>query len=192
MAEISLSMYNNSIEFIMNNDMKLLKKITKKEGIVDLLQKDITNFLVEISQQSITKDISKEIASLLHMVNDLERIGDHCENLAKLTEKIIDGKIKISEGALEELKDISGITREFIESTVKVIGAKNKKFLQNARYFESRIDKLEDNYRENHIKRLNEGRCKVTAGLIYVDMLANFEKLGDHTYNIAEAIAGIK
>lgn len=192
MAEIALSMYNRSIEFIETRDLKLLKKILKKEEAIDLLQKDITNFLVTISQQSITKEISKEIASLINMVNNIERIGDHCESLAFLVEKIIDGKINITEEAIKELEELSKITREFVETTKDKMGAKNKAYLRSAKFFESRINKLEDRYRENHIGRLNDGSCSVSAGLIYVDMLTNFEKIGDHTYNIAEAIAGIK
>lgn len=192
MAEIALSMYGTAVDFLLTKDMKLYEKVMRKEGIIDLLQKDITEFLVIISQQSITKPISREITSLINMVNNLERIGDHCESLAKQGEKVIDGKISITEEAITELKDISKITREFLEATFSEMGAKNKKFLQTAKFFESRINKLEDMYREKHMERLNDGACNVSAGLIYVDMLTNFEKMGDHTYNIAEAIAGIK
>ena len=192
MTEITFSMFNNAVDYLLTREQKLYEKVIKKEGIVDLLQKDITNFLVIISQQSITKSISREIASLINMVNNLERIGDHCESLAKLGEKIIDGKINISEDANKEIKQISAATGEFIEATMKVMPAKNKKYLQDAKMFERRINKLEDKYRENHIKRLNEGSCSVAAGLIYVDILNSFEKMGDHTFNIAEAIAGIK
>jgi phosphate:Na+ symporter len=192
MAGIAFSMYNNAIDFIFTRDMKLLKKVMRKEEVIDLLQKDITNFLVVISQQSITKAISREIASLINIINNLERIGDHCENLSQLGEKIIDGKIVITDEAYNELREISKLAGEFIESAKNEMGAKNKKYLQSAKFLESRIDSLEDTYRENHIQRLNDGTCNVSAGLVYVDMLTNFEKIGDHTYNIAEAIAGIK
>jgi phosphate:Na+ symporter len=192
MAEITFSMYSTAVEFIKTKEMKLYEKVIKKEGHVDLLQKDITNFLVIISQQSITKAISKEIASLINMINNLERIGDHCENLVKQGEKIIDGKIAISDIAKKEIDEISKLVGEFIEKTKGEMGGVNKKYLQDAKFFESRINKLEDMSREKHIQRLNEGTCSVAAGLIYVDMLTNFEKMGDHTYNIAEAIAGLK
>ncbi len=192
MAQTVAKMYNNAVDFIFTKDMKLYKKVIKREDSVDLFQKDITNFLVEISQQSITKDISREIASLMNMVNNLERVGDHCENLAKLGEKIIDNKIKISGTARTELEDISTIAGDFIKSAVKEIPIPNKSYLQSAKFFEQRVNNLEDTYRERHIQRLNDGSCKVSAGLIYVDMLTNFEKIGDHMYNISEAIAGRK
>ncbi|MFC1856179.1 Na/Pi cotransporter family protein [Thermodesulfobacteriota bacterium] len=192
MATVCCGMYGNAVEFLETRDMKLFEKVLRKEGVIDLLQKDITNFLVIISQQSITKAISKEIASLINIVSNLERVGDHCENLVLQGEKIMDAKIKISETAKKELDELSGETGKFLESMNSEIGVFNKKYLTKAKAFERRINKFEDKFRENHIQRLNDGECSVSAGLIYVDLLTNFEKIGDHTFNIAEAIGGYK
>lgn len=192
MARIAQEMVDETLHFLQDNDLKRIAALEKQEDLTDVLQKEITNFLVALSQQSITEESSREIASMMHMVNDLERVGDHCENLWNLSRRKLDQKIAFSVVAMHEIAEISALTGNFLALTVKAMEEKDRSIYEEARRLEDAIDELEERLRNNHIHRLNTGECTVNSGLIFIDMLHNFEKIGDHTYSLAKAVVGKK
>ena len=192
MARIALEMVDETLAFLQDNDLKRLPALEKNEDLTDALQKEITNFLVSLSQTSITQESSKEIASMMHMVNDLERVGDYCENLWLLSQRKLDQKITFSEIAMKEIAEISEVTRNFLARIVTALEEKDVEVYAEAQTLEDTIDDLEERLRNNHIRRLNTGECTVTSGLIFIDMLHNLEKIGDHTFNLAKAVVGRK
>ncbi len=192
MAQIALEMVDETVLFLKDSDEKRIAPLEKKEEMVDMLQKEITDFLVALSQKSITPETSKDIASMMHMVNDLERVGDHCENLWRLGQRKIQQRITFSEIAMGELADIAKNTRDFLAFIVEAQARGDRTILDKANHMENVVDDLEEVLRNNHIARLNTGECAVLPGLIFIDMLHNFEKIGDHTFNVAEAVIGKK
>jgi len=192
MAHICLEMLEESIAFMKNPDDRKLPALKKKEELTDLLQKEITEFLVAISQKSISQKISTEIRSVLRMVNNLERIGDLCENLWELGMRKKEQKIEYSEIGTKELAGLETWTRNFLSFVVDALDADDQTILEQARERELIIDRMEEELRNNHTERLNCGECAVLPGLIFIDVIHNFEKIGDHTFNIAEAVAGKK
>ncbi|MBW2512843.1 MAG: Na/Pi cotransporter family protein [Deltaproteobacteria bacterium] len=192
MAQVAQEMVDETLAFLQDNDLKRLPALEKKEDLTDVLQKEITNFLVSLSQTSITQESSKEVASMMHMVNDLERVGDHCENLWLLSQRKLEQKITFSEIAMNEIAEISEITKNFLARIVRALEEKDVGVYDEAHELEDAIDDLEERLRNNHIRRLNTGECTVTSGLIFIDMLHNFEKIGDHTFNFAKAVVGKK
>ncbi len=192
MSQIAQDMVDETLLFLQDNDLKKIPGLEKNEDLTDVLQKEITDFLVKLSQKSITQETSQEVASMMNMVNDLERVGDHCENLWNLNQRKLDQKITFSEIAMNEISEISDLTREFLATIVQALEDKNTGILDEAYRLEDGIDDIEERLRNNHIKRLNTGECTVNSGLIFIDMLHNFEKIGDHTYNFAKAVVGKK
>ena len=192
MARVALEMVDESLAFLQDNDLKRLPALEQKEVLTDALQKEITNFLVALSQTSITQESSQELASMMHMVNDLERVGDYCENLWLLSQRKLDQKITFSAIAMNEIAEISEVTRSFLARIVRALEEKDIEVYAEAQVLEDTIDELEDRLRNNHIKRLNTGECTVNSGLIFIDMLHNLEKIGDHTFNLAKAVVGRK
>jgi phosphate:Na+ symporter len=192
MAQVAQEMVDETLAFLQDNDLKRLPALEKKEDLTDVLQKEITNFLVSLSQTSITQESSREVASMMHMVNDLERVGDHCENLWLLSQRKLEQKITFSEIAMNEIAEISEITKNFLARIVRALEEKDVGVYDEAHELEDAIDDLEERLRNNHIRRLNTGECTVTSGLIFIDMLHNFEKIGDHTFNLAKAVVGKK
>lgn len=192
MARIAQEMVVDTLDFLQDNNLKRIPDLEKKEDLTDVLQKEITDFLVALSQQSITEETSKEVVSMMHMVSDIERVGDHCENLWTLSQRKLDQKIVFSEVALNEIAEISKLTRDFLAVIVNALEEKDTGVFDEAHRLEDAIDDLEEKLRTNHIKRLNTGECTVNSGLIFIDMLHNFEKIGDHTYNFAKAVVGKK
>ncbi len=192
MAQICLDMLDETVLFMQDMDEKRIPGLEKKEDMVDLLQKEITDFLVALSQMSITQETSRDIASMMHMVNDLERVGDHCENLWLLTQRKKTQKVIFSDVAGGEIQELAGKTRDFLDFVIAAMERRDRTIGQKADYMEEGIDQLENLLRNNHISRLNTGECGVQQGLIYIDMLHNFEKIGDHTFNVTKAIIGAK
>ncbi|PLX90011.1 MAG: Na/Pi cotransporter, partial [Desulfuromonas sp.] len=192
MAQIASTMVDDSLAFLQDNDLKRVPGLVKREELVDLLQKEITDFLVSLSQKSITQETSREVASMMHMVNDIERIGDHCENLWRLCQRKLDQKIDFSSIAQSEIQEISDLTRNFLAVITNALENNDRTIYDRAQEMENAIDHIEESLRNNHINRLNTGECSVNSGLIFIDMLHNFEKIGDHTYNLAKAVVGKK
>jgi phosphate:Na+ symporter len=192
MAETALAMASDTLKFLQDGDTKCLPALRKKEELVDHLQKEITNFLVALSQQSISQDTSREVASMMHMLNDLERIGDHCENLWRLGQRKVEERIDFSDIANQEIANISKVTHDFLTLVIDALRQGDRTIFDQAQSLEDAVDNLENSLRNNHIRRLNTGECSVDSGLIFIDMLHNFEKIGDHSFNLAEAIVGKK
>ncbi|MDT8440950.1 MAG: Na/Pi cotransporter family protein [Desulfuromonadales bacterium] len=192
MAEITRTMVVDTLELLQDNDSKRIPGLEKRENLVDLLQREITDFLVSLSQKSITQETSKEVASMMHMVNDLERIADHCENLWQLNQRKLDQKIEFSATARGEIAEISDLACNFYSLIAEAMELRDQKVFSRAQELENAIDSLEESLRNNHISRLNTGECSVNSGLIFIDMLHNFEKIGDHTYSLAKAVVGKK
>ncbi len=192
MARVASEMLEETFRFLLDGDLKRITSLQKKEELTDLLQKEITDFLVALSQKSITQETSREVASMIHMVNDLERVGDHCENLWTLNQRKMNQKIVFSGVAMNELTEISDLTRRFLAMTIQALDDNDLGIYTTAHDLENEIDDLEERLRNNHIKRLNTGECTVNSGLIFIDMLHNFEKIGDHTFKLAKAVVGQK
>lgn len=192
MAQVSLEMLEETLKFLEDGDEKRLPALEKKEETVDMLQKEITDFLVALSQQSIAQETSKDLASMMHMVNDLERVGDHCENLWTLGLRKKHQKITFTETGMSEIREIGEKTREFLTFVVSAMERRDTTIKEKANFMENGIDDLEETLRNNHINRLNTGECSVHSGLVFLDMLHNFEKIGDHTYNVTKVVVGAK
>ena len=192
MAQVSLEMLEETLKFLEDGDEKRIPGLEKKEEVVDLLQKEITDFLVALSQQSIAQETSRDLASMMHMVNDLERVGDHCENLWTLGLKKKSQKITFTDTGMNEIREIGAKTKEFLAFVVSAMERRDITIKEKANFMENGIDDLEETLRNNHINRLNTGECSVHSGLVFLDMLHNFEKIGDHTYNVTKAVVGAK
>ncbi len=195
MSGIVVEMFDKVLDVLTNPDKKLGKEIEEiltLENKVDLLEKEISDFLVKVSRDVLTKDQSNELTSLLHKVNELESIGDQCESIMKLLRRKYDSKISFSENAKKEIVEIAEKTKEFLKIINSYITLTDKNIMPQAEVLEMRIDELKKELRKSHIQRLNENKCEVDAGIIFIDMVSCFEKIGDHCYNIAETISGLR
>lgn len=185
-------MYDDVINSLKDRKIKKLSKWRKREDALDILQKEITRFLVKVGQKNIMPEESKEIASMLRITNNFERAGDAIENVAELIEELIEQDLKLSEAGLGDYEKISNEVRKFIGLVVGALERQEPELMAKAQKLEDTINRMREEMRGNNVVRMQSGVCAVDPSLILVDMLTAFEKMGDFCYNIAQGEAGIK
>jgi len=192
MGEAVQLMYNDVVHSLRDRKLKDLSKWRQREDIIDSLQKEITQFLTNVMQKRVSPEESKEIASLMRMANNLERAGDGVENIAQLIEELHGQNLHLSEGGMHDYELISAEVEKFLNLIVIAIQKEDMGVMVQAQKHEDEIDCMREDMRGNYIMRLQSGMCTVDPGLILVDMLTAFEKIGDFCYNVAQAVAGLK
>ena len=192
MSETAIITFKNTIDCIENRNYNRLSKWKRIENHLDAMQKEITAYLTRIYQSEVNESEAKEISSLMRMTNNIERIGDSVENIAQLMEDYLENDLKFTPAAMTDINKISGQVTNFLNLVTKGMQNHNENFMNEADALENSIDYMRENMRQDHISRLRSGDCALDPGLVFIDMLTNFEKIGDYCFNIAEAVAGLK
>lgn len=190
MAEQAKEMVNEAASGFLNLDEKILKNLPKREEALDNLQEAVTDYLMLLTQRDLSEEESRRIPALLHSVNDIERVGDHSENLMELAIRRIEGSLPFTESALDEIKLMLEKIDSMLDGAIKALNTNSIKDAKGVIKIEDDINELTEKLRQNHIERLGKGECKVRSGIIFLDMISNFEKIGDHVTNVAEAVIG--
>lgn len=192
MADIALLTLKNTLESLQTRNAKKLSKWRRYEDHLDAMQKEIIRYLTRIYQEDVSEVEAKELSSMIRVTNNIERVGDAVENLAEMAEDIIEKDIQFSKDALRDMKVISNQAVAFLMLVQEGMQDLKPNFMADAQTIEDNIDFMRDEMRTHHIYRLKEGICSNEPGLIFSDILSNFEKIGDYCYNIAQGVAGIK
>jgi phosphate:Na+ symporter len=192
MGEAVQVMFNDVIHSLKDRKIKELAKWRKREFALDVLQREVTQFLVRVTQGSISPDESKEIRSLLRMANNLERVGDAVEDVAEMIEKLFDRNLTLSQEGMRDYEEISNEIWMFLDLVVNAILHENRAVMAKARICEDTINNMEEKMKGSHLTRLQNGVCGIDSGIIFVNILAAFEKMGGFCFNIAQAVAGLK
>lgn len=192
MGEAVKVMFTDVIHSLKDRKLKELAKWRKREYALDTLQREITQFLVRVTQGPISPEESREIRSLLRIVNNLERVGDAVENVAESIEKLFEQNLYLSEEGMKDYENISHEAWTFLSLIVDAIRDEDKDIMARAREIEERINIMEDEMKGNHLIRLQGGVCSVDPGLIFVNILTYFERMGGYCFNISQAVAGLK
>lgn len=184
MGYISLQNLKTSMEAFFENDAKKCKEVFERERYINQLNEEITKYLVRAANESLSPEQSQKITSMFHIVNDIERIGDHADNIAELAQYSIDNRLKYSNAAISELLGMTNIAYEAVEEAISVMAKPREDFYRSVLDLDKEIDRMEKVLRDNHIMRLNRGECEPSSGVIYLDILSNLERIGDHSANI--------
>ena len=188
MMNLAREALNDVMRGFVENNQGLVSEVAQKEDIIDTFQADITNYLVELSQRRLSQEVSEKLPALIHSVNDIERIGDHAENLAELAERKIEEQLPFTEQAVNELQKMFGETDQMLAQVILAMETDNKDEAHNALEHEDTLNELQIQLRESHIQRLQDGECWVLSGVVFLDFVNNLEKVGDHLKNISLAI----
>lgn len=160
------------------------------EDAINNLDRKITDYLVALSSAPLTAHESEEHSILMDTVRDIERIGDHFENVIELVDHQVTGKLKLTESAMADLDEMFALTIQTVTQAIKALEDNDKEAAREVVKKEDQIDSMERTLRKKHILRLNEGECTGSSGIVFVDIVSNLERVGDHAVNIAEAVLG--
>ncbi|WP_096188406.1 Na/Pi cotransporter family protein [Evansella halocellulosilytica] len=190
MAELSEQGLKEASQFVKSKQKRHAELTYQFEDAINNLDRKITDYLVKISANSLSAQDSAQHSMLMDTVRDIERVGDHMENLIELAEYQVTNKVKMSQLAMEDLNEMFELTIETLHKAVKALEDDDIVAARSVVLKEEQIDKMERQLRKKHIIRLNEGSCDGSAGIVFVDMISNLERIGDHAVNIAEAVIG--
>ena len=191
MVEISRANVNRAYNAVLESNTKALKQITEQEETLDKLNKEISQYISKILVHNNNKQNVAEIEQYFLITGNAERIGDHALNIAGYTEVIKNKSIEFSKGAKEEIAKMQQIT----ELSLKTALDNNKErmdWLLEVEELEEQMDEMTNLYRERHLERMRKGECSKEACILYSELLTDFERIGDHILNIAQAFAKIK
>ncbi len=190
MAELSEQGLAEASQFVQTKQKRHAELAYQFEDAINNLDRKITDYLVKISANSLSDHDSAIHSTLMGTVRDVERIGDHMENIIELAEYQVANKVKMSPDAMNDLDEMFNLTIETVGQAIKSLENDDIGEARAVVLKEEKIDKMERQLRKEHIIRLNEGRCEPSAGIIFADMISNLERIGDHAVNIAEAVIG--
>ncbi|ALC83581.1 sodium-dependent phosphate transporter [Bacillus gobiensis] len=190
MGEFAIKGLEETYQFLLTKQPKHAKNAYQIEDAINNLDRKITNYLIELSSASLSDQESEEHNMLMDTVRDIERVGDHFENLIELVEYKMATRVDITESAIDDLKYMIELTVSTIKESLAALDQNDKDIAEKVIEKEEQIDKLERKLRKQHILRLNKGLCTGQAGIVFVDIISNLERIGDHAVNIAEAVAG--
>lgn len=180
-----------SIDGLLEHDEEKIASVRIIEKQVNELNHGISDFLVKLSNHERSEIENKEITSMFHIINDIERISDHCDNIANLALEAIEADIIFSAIAVEEVKEIADMTMSCVAYSIHSLTNRSVEDAEKALALESEMDKLEATYRQYHIDRLTNNECSVENGVIFIDTLSNLERMSDHAKNVAQAVLSV-
>ena len=185
MAQIARDNFQLAMQSFFYGKDEDIKNVYENENIINTLEKEITEYLIALSQHNLPEENAELVSEVYHTINDIERIGDHAENIVELAINKLDNNIELSNEALKEIEEIFKATLESVDIAIRCFKQRecNDEIIANE--IEERIDMLEKSFRNNNIIRLNSKQCYANAGLMFFDLLSNLERIGDHANNIA-------
>jgi Na/Pi-cotransporter len=186
MVRLSRKSINDGCELFFGGHPELEHKVLKREDTIDKLQHEITAYLVELSRKQLAEGEAELIPALLHAVNDAERIGDHSEDLVELTKLRNTGPHPLSEAAQKEIHDLIDKLNEQFDLTLQALTAGNHGLVPRAKAIEEEITEMLRLASDAHMRRLENHECQVLSGIIFLDFLANLERVADHLLNIVK------
>lgn len=188
MGEITYGNVKRAFLAVTESDTKTISEVYETEKTIDAMAQMISDYLVKINNLELNEDQHNLINDLFYTVSDIERIGDHAENLADLAEFKVKNEIEFSINAAEELKDMVEMVNHAV--AYSIAARKNQEIMlaDQARDYEDKVDEIEEVLRTKHIERLANNLCKPKAGVVFLDILSNLERISDHADNIAEYV----
>lgn len=176
--------------FLYYNEQKA-RIAREKESVVNELARLTTRYLALLSRMPLSTDESKQITYMINAINDMERVGDHAMNILELAEYKEEHRLPFSNEAIRELVEMSSKVNETFQMAIDAFLAGDKSAAGTIIVKEEEIDSMENTLRSHHIKRLNEGTCNPSSGVIFLDIVNNLERVGDHAFNLATYILNI-
>lgn len=185
MGQFTLENLKKALEGIETGNKDTIRSVFQNEKTINDMEKIMTAFLVQVDNLSLTEEQHQVIKNLFYTVSDLERVGDHAENIAELADNMRKDEVTFSKKGFKDMKLIAEETILALESALKAREFSSASEAMQEADYERNVDKLEDELREKHIQRLSKGKCVPESGVVFLDLISNLERIADHATNIA-------
>ncbi len=189
MATLVQQMMADSKKSFTEADMDKGKKVIEIEEFVDILQGEIIKYLsTMLSEGTLTERQSIRLSGLMHVANDIERMGDHCKNVVEFAMQKENERIPFSKDAITDVSETFRVLSQMVDDAIHSLRDENTELAKKVLYEENEVDNLESKLRVRHLERLNSGLCNPKSTVIFIELIHNLERIGDHCNNIAEAV----
>ena len=190
MSRLVQKNYNRAMIAFFDRDADSIEKVLEREKVIDYLSKEITDYIVKINALEVEDHDRQVVAAMYSAIQDLERIGDHAENIVEYVRTIIDDDLMFSDTAMAEMRDICDKCRTLMELSFAMFNAQggSPELIERIIKIEDSVDDCKDDYKQNHINRMDMGQCDAVSGTTFLNMLIDIERIGDHAINVAFAI----
>ena len=188
MGKVAVMNLKKSMDALCNLNEKEIQEVYETEEYIDFLNRKITDYLVKANEIALPIADEKLIGGLFHVVNDIERIGDHAENFVDSAKTRIERGIELTDKAKKQLLDMMDKTTKILEYSLELFTNRNYEHMREILQLEEEIDEMEKKLQNAHVRRLTKNKCTPEAGMIFSDTISGLERVADHATNIAFAI----
>lgn len=185
MAKENLS---RAMDALFTGNEEEISKVYEQEKEIDFLSREITDYLVKINQLELPVADASRIGGLFHVVNDIERIGDHAENIADAAVELQEENLEFTRKGNKELSEMHAKVIQIVEEALRMFATMDTSYQAEILTLENEIDTMERELQRSHIRRMAKGKCTPQAGVIFTDLITGLERVGDHATNIAFSI----
>lgn len=185
MGQITMGNVKRAIDAVITGELEDIQEVYKVEQTINHMEKMLTEYLIKIDNLSLTEYQKQVVNDLFYSVSDIERVGDHAENLAESAEYLAKRGLKFSGTGIDDLREISDSVLKGFSCAIEARRTGNMEAVRKVSKYEDQVDGLEEDLREKHIERLSRGECVPSAGVIFLDIISNLERISDHAYNLA-------
>ncbi len=191
MAGLARQNFSIAAEDLLNKSCDHFDEVQHTEEVINFLNHNITPILVKINSLDLSYSDAKYIGRVFHVINDIERIGDHAQNLEEAAKSRVDEGIEISTEGERELREMYETTLKLIDGSIEAFTSQildNEKAEQLGEY-EASVDDMQTEFEQSHIERLNAHKCNTRAGMLFINTITDFERVADHATNIAWSVS---
>ena len=188
MGNVAMTSLTKSIDGFLNKNKEELTETFRLEKIINQMEREIIDYLVAVSNTDISLDDRVLVDGLFNTINDIERIGDHAENIAELGGSYIESGLSFSQESRIELGAMIETVYNAVQSSLDAMRTGDIDLASRVLVMENRVDELKKSNRLSHIYRLNNNMCTTESGILFLDLISNLERVSDHASNIAESV----
>ncbi len=185
MGQLTMGNVKKSLDAILTGNLEEIEDVYKIEKTINNMEKMLTEYLIKVDNLSLTERQKKVVNNLFYSVSDIERIGDHAENLAEQAQYMVKNSLDFTETGMQDLEAISGSVIKSFQYAIAARQTGNMDLVRKVSQYEDDVDSQEEELREKHIERLSSGQCQPSAGVVFLDIISNLERISDHAYNLA-------